>query len=425
MAVGQFNAVQDWIVQATSSVGPKLFENNAISYNFLKKSSKEFTDKGWKIPVWLSRPGGHTWFVPTASDFNMAVSPTSGAMYSFPTYYALPVVNSGDLLMSLKKGGDLAKVSLGEYLELFQTTAAKQINFMVQGDGSNALAYSASTLAATGAGQTMNCETTAHATQAGHTKGAIRLHLNNYYQAYDESTGNPRGTILVTTEGTTSCVVNVLWGSVTSGDPICDVGGFNKAMTGFPQLISNVSRVLQGLSTATYTKLNSPFLDLDGAQLTYAAFSNVKAQLQTVNNAEGSANNLNCVWTYGQDEVLRRSGYNYRMDTTNGKDAVRGVSSKYEDGDTTFLNDPDTDEDRGYLWKGQNLEMGELMPFGSYNLDGLEMRMQMGVNSTGSNNWQQAIGINANPMITDPRAATGWRRARINNVVSQVTSNAG
>jgi len=139
MPVGQFNNVQDFFIQATSRVAPKLFENNAVSYNFLKKSSKQITDKGWKIPLWATRPGGDTWFVPNASDFNQAVSPQSQAMYVYPTYYALPVVNTGDLIMSFKKGGEDAVVSLGNYLELFQTTAAKTINYMedrVHGYGS-------------------------------------------------------------------------------------------------------------------------------------------------------------------------------------------------------------------------------------------------------------------------------------------------
>lgn len=423
MATGQFNNVQDFFIQQTSRVAPMLFENIATSFNFLKKSDKTITDKGMKIPLWANRPGGGTWFTPTASDFNLSVPPQSQAMYIFLTYYAMPIVNAGDLILSFQKGGENAVQNLGDYLELFQSTASKTLNYMTQGDGSGSLAFSASTLASTGSGQTLNCETTAHATQAGHTKGATRLYQNNYYQAYNESTGNPRGTFVVETQGASSAVVNVLWGSVTSGDPICEVGAFNRAMRGFPHLVSNVNRVLQGLLTSTFTQLNSPFLALAGAQLTYAAFSNVKAQLQTKLNSETASSALKCVMTYGQSEVLRRAGYNFRMDTTNGKDSVRGVSQRYEDGDTTFLFDPDTDEDRGYLWKDENIQTYTLMPFGSYDLDGQEMRMQLGVNSTGSNNYQMACGTITNAGITNPREATGWRGARTDNVVTSVSSN--
>src|SRR5207237_6559858 len=130
------------------------------------------------------------------------------------------------------------------------------------GDGSGALAFSSSSLSV-GASQTMNCTTAAAATP-GQTKGSRRLERRLSYDAINTSTGAVRGNITVVTEGTTSCVVNVNWGSVSSGDPIVDVGSYNRMIRGLGHLVSNASRVLQGLNTATFIDLNSPVLDLNG-----------------------------------------------------------------------------------------------------------------------------------------------------------------
>ncbi len=424
MSSTEFANLQDFWKQGTDNVARPLFENEAPTYNAFRKYTKTqpVSGKGWKLPLWTQRPGGHTSFLPSASDFNAATPPQSQAMYVYATHYALPIQLTGQLIRSFKTGGADTIVEMGGMLETYARTATKHINYFVQGDGTGALAYSASTLASTGAGQSMNLSTTAHATVAGQTKGGVRLDQGSYYQAYNTSTGNPRGTILVTTQGASTVTVTVLSGSVTSGDPICDVGGYQRAMRGFAWTISDVSRDLQGLSTSQFPDLNSPFTDLNGAALTPSAIENLKASLQTRQNMQDAGMQLIAAITPGQYSVLRKQGYNFRMDTTNGKDAVRGIANRYEDGDTVFVLDADVDDDRLYMYKPNQMAMFEEMPFGNYDLDGMDMRMQLGVNSTGSDNYQRAYGICANMGIEYPRTCAGLNRAKISNVVTQVNS---
>jgi hypothetical protein len=424
MSTTQFTNVQDFFIQGTNDVGFKLFENNAHTYNAFKKYTGDIpvTLKGWKVPLWTTRPGGHTSYLPSQSDFNQATPPNSGAMYIYPTYYALPIQLAGSLIRSYNKGGADAVESLGQFMEQYNDAATKRINYYCIGDGSGALAYAATTLASTGAGQTLTCSTTAGSVVAGQTKGGYRLDSGSYYQAIDETTGNPRGVILVTTKSATAPTVTVLSGSVTSGDPIVDVGGYRRAMRGCAWLISNVNRDLQGVSTATEPDLNSPFIDNANQPFTPAVISNLKASLQTRQNTSNAANSMVSIMTPGQYQVLRKQGYNFRMDTTNGKAAVQGVASEYQDGDTTFVQDADMDDDRNYMFKGEFVKMFENMPFGNYNLDGMEMRMQLGVNSSGSDDYQMAVGICANPGILSPRTAAVVRRLKITGVTTQVTA---
>lgn len=424
MSTQEFNDIADFWKQGTDRVGRELFENECPTYMAFKTNVdiQPVSGKGWKIPLTLQRPGGHTWFTPSQPDFNAATSMKSTAMWVYATRYALPIQLGGDLIQSFQTGGADSLSSMGDLIEMYNRTAAKMINYMLQGDGTGSLAYAAATLASTGPGQALTCSTTAGSTTAGQTKGGVRLNLGQYYQAIDTTTGNPRGTFLVTTINSTAPTVNVINGSVTSGDPIVTVGAWQRAMRGLAWLISNVNRDLQGLNTADVQDLNSYFLDLVGVQLTPGAWSNLKAGLKVRNNKQNVAGGLTGTITPGQMELLARQGYNYRNDPSFGKMKVQGVAPGYEDGDTMFVEDADGDEDRGYLWKAEQLKMFEMMPFGTYNLDGMDMRMQLGSNSTGSDVYQKAIGIKANPGIMLPHSCAGFRRAKISNVQTQVNS---
>jgi hypothetical protein len=41
--------------------------------------------------------------------------------------------------------------------------------------------------------------------------------------------------------------------------------------------------------------------------------------------------------------------------------------------------------------------------FGKYDRDGLQVRMLLGANNTGSDNWQSAMGCKQNPATLSPR----------------------
>src|SRR5258708_30003387 len=151
-----------------------------------------------------------------------------------------------------------------------QTTqvAAQRQEFYATGDGRGALAWASASLTVPGAGQTLTCSTTA-AADPGHTKGAVRLKQNQYYQSYDTTTGLPEGTILVTSSNNkTQATVTLLSGVVTSGNPITDVGSYNAVPMGITGLIDNTNRIMQGRDTSVDTILNCQVVDLNGNKFT-------------------------------------------------------------------------------------------------------------------------------------------------------------
>jgi hypothetical protein len=128
------------------------FENKATGYNAFRKASPthELTEKGYRAAMYTGRPGGHTAFLPSSPDFNAATAPQTQSMYIFPTHYALPMVWQGNTLRAFERDKKNKLQSILDILKLYTDTATKRIEMMFYGDGTGALAYSASTLGSTG-----------------------------------------------------------------------------------------------------------------------------------------------------------------------------------------------------------------------------------------------------------------------------------
>lgn len=426
MSVGTEAAPQnytDFVRQSLQQFNeyPEWFEEETPMYSSLKKNVGEvpFTFKGYQMPYISRRPGGHTSYTPQASSFNQVVPGQSQSMFVYPTRYALPMVFEDALLHMIGKGGpagDMALLSYNQLLDSYMRAAAKRLEIFMAGNGSGALAYSASSLASTGSGQTLTCTTTAAAT-AGQTKGALYLEEGHTYQSINVSTEAVRGSFTVETPGTSSCVVNVTSGSIVSGDRVVDVGGNQRAPRGMAHLISGADRLLQALNTANFRDLNAPEIDLVGDICTPVTFDQVKTMLQYRNNKETAENQLMCWTTPGQYSNLKQQGWNLTIQSTT---VTTGIAKKYSDGDTMFVLAADMDEDRFYLFRTAALRMFEEQKLGPINLDGLELRMLMGDNGTGSANWQRAIGCVFNPGVNDVKATALIKRAAIST--SQLSS---
>jgi hypothetical protein len=421
MANETYNNIQDFFQQAVMETARPLFENNTPTFSMIKENTEEFEiiEGGWRLPNWATRPGGHGAYIPSAPDFNAAIPPQTNSMFIYPTGYSLPAVMDGAVIRGIKARQKGSVITAEKNIKWYTDAAAKRMNYITQGDGTGALAYSSSTLSA-GAGQTMNCTTTA-STTAGQTKGAVRLELNNYYQAINTSTAAVRGTILVTATGKSSCTVTVLSGSVSANDPIVDIGSYLKYFRGLAWIISGQSRVFQGVNTANNPDYNSPQLDLVNRLFTPADFETLKAMLRTRNNDPNAANRKKCVMTGGAYSDLCKQGYGYRQ-YVDKEDTVQGVAKKYTDGDTDFELDADADDDRRYIFAGEDIARFTEMPFGIFDLDGLTMRMQMGANGTGSDSWQMAYGFRGNIGLKLPRSAALAIRCATANVVGQTTT---
>jgi hypothetical protein len=419
--MGDFNPqnILDLKTEDVESQVRALFENEAPLYNLFDKMDKsDVTEKGKRIAYYSRRPGGHTAYNPLASDFNVPIEPQTISMYVYPTYYALPMIINETTL-----GLNPNLESMLNVMKQWPAAATKRINRMYHGDGTGALAFSSSTISSTGAGQTMNCTTTAAATP-GQTKGAVYLEPGHIYQAWNTTSNAARGTFSVETAGRSSCVINLTSGTITSGDPIVDVGSYSKWFRGLGHGISGTSRLLQGLNTANFSDLNSAELDLNGTTLTPAALHTIKGQLNVRANDGGAESGLTCVIGEGQFRQLSAQNYSFRQYIMNaaGGDKTVGVANMYEDHDTKFLRDADADDDRLYLWKNGTIKNFEQFSFGEKNLDGQQWRMLLGANNSGSGRYQKAWGCSANLAFLFPRHTALIKRAGLTNVVTQVSA---
>lgn len=415
MAAVQFSSITDLKRQAVEKDVRMFYENNDPGMRAFGKAvdKPKLTEKGYRLPDYARRPTGMTWFTPDNSDFNAANGPQTVSMWVYPTMSAWPVIWAGSTIESMENDTEDNVQSFDQIEVQYAQTFRKRMNQYFYGTGNGAVAYSATTTTVLGS-QSLAGTTTA-ATTPGQTKGTMWLWEGETYQGINASTGAVRGTFVVTTPGTSSCTVNVLSGTVSSGDPIVIQGSYQLAMRGLGWLISDQNRVLQGLDTSVYTDLNAPVVDLAGALLTPAAIENAKALLQMRNNANGAKNDLTAFLTWGQYSTIRKQGYNlgYYLREDAGSDTMKGVQGDYTDGDTRFICDGDMDEDRVYFAKTSDYKIYEMKAYGKYNRDGLNTRMLLGANQTGSDNWQSAVGWKGAPATLSARGSTFIKRAQL------------
>jgi hypothetical protein len=414
MPAVEFSQITDLKRQAVEKDVRQFYENNDPGMRAFGKAvdKPKITEKGYRLPDYARRPTGMTWFTPDNSDFNQANGPQTVSMWVYPTMSAWPMIWTGSAIESMEVDTEDNVQSYDQVMVQYTEVFRKRTNQYFYGTGNGAVAFSASTITALGS-QTLSGTTTA-ATTPGQTKGTMWLWEAETYQAINASTGAVRGTFTVTTPGTTSCTINLLNGTITSGDPIVIQGSYQLAMRGLYWLISDQNRVLQGLDTSVYTDLNVPTVDLAGALLTPAAIENGKALLQTRNNQVEAKNNLTAFITPGQYSTIRKQGYNlgYYLRNEEGSDTMKGVQGDYTDGDTRFILDADNDEDRVPLCKTSDFKIYEMKPYGPYKRDGLDMRMLLGANQTGSDNWQKAVGWKGNPATLSGRGSALIKRAQ-------------
>jgi hypothetical protein len=62
-----------------------------------------------------------------------------------------------------------------------------------------------------------------------------------------------------------------------------------------------------------------------------------------------------------------------------------------------------------------------MKPYGKYNRDGLNTRMLLGQNQTGSDNWQSAVGWKGNPATLSGRGSAFIKRGQL-GYATQITA---
>jgi hypothetical protein len=422
MAAVTIQQMDPALLQLVKDDVTKVFEQEAIGWTTFKKNTKSqfINGKGFRIPIYPTPPGGHTWFSENASDFNPAVPYEFKDMYVWPTAYALPFEFTGRVIRNEKDQSSMLRW-FGEQLAMYVETGIKEIEEQLPYDGRGIKAIVEGD---PGTGTTLTGQVTPDAT-AGGTKGTRYLTKGGRYDIIDPATGLVRtgSPITVSVPGptavTTAAAINTV---VADADLVVHVGGYNKAFRGLAYLINNGSTVLQLLSRADYPELRSPVTDLNGTALGPAAISKTKANLMYRAGKDQGAKNLIAFLSFGQYEFLRRQGQGLRrfMDS----DKVDGIVGSYTDGDTTFLPNGNVDEDRVYLLDLTDIERYVEMDFGLYDLDGQTLRMKHGNNLVGSDNYFGAVGICMNLGITAPMKHALIKRAAITDTSTLVGSYA-
>lgn len=374
-----------------------------------------------------NQAGGHSLPSLSQPDNNRAIPSQSDSMWAVPQLYTIPLVM--DLLLLNDAGGNngpkkaQAMFSIQDIVKQVTGAAAQRQEFFACGNGSDAMAYSAGSLAVVGAGQTLTC-TTAPAATPGQTKGAVRLKQNQYYQSYDTTTGLPEGTILVTSANNkTTATVTLLSGVVTSGNPICDVGGYNAAPMGLTGLIDNNNRIMQGRDTSVDTILNCPTVDLAGAKFTVTDRETIKTMLVVLNDDDGARSGLTNITTPGLMSDLRKQGYGFHR--TQGDEAQVDITKIYKDADgTRIMEIANYDEDRSSFFKGAIQKHTEL-EFGDIRPDDQTWHNLPGVNSTGSRSYYRQWGTAWTLAIDDTMAVSTVKRASVTGITTQVVTGIG
>lgn len=379
---------------------------------------EDVSQRGKRFYFDKEEPGGHTLPTKGLPDFNRAKPGQSDSMYARAMMYVIPTVIELRMLRDAQSNKEGVRFKIRDLMKKMTEVAAQQQEFFAVEDGRGILAFSSSTLAV-GNTQTMNCHTAA-AADPGHTKGAVKLRKNQYYQSYNATTGNARGTIIVRTQGKTSCVVDVLSGSVTADDPICHVGGYNKAPRGILQCLNNNPRILQGRDTSVDDVMNCPVLDKNGRRLTVPDRSTAKTILVTYNQDVGNRANLTWVTTPGLMEDLKQQQYGFgRKDMAD--DAVDSPKG-YKDADgSRILEVPNFEEDYHVGFKNDQLKKLTEIPFGPIDDDGNTFRMLPGANSTGSMLNARSWGMCWTLAIKSTRTGICIKRCAQPGVVQTVT----
>lgn len=376
-------------------------------------------EKGLKIVYDQLIAGGHSTPTATRPDWNEPVADEQISAYIYPVRYRLPMLFDHAVLRDYKNRIAGSARAMASTLKAKFTVALKRLNRAFYGDGSGALAFSTSTISAIGSA-TMNGDTTPGAS-AGHTKGTLWLRKNNWYQAINTSTGLPRGLFQVTVPGATSCTINLVSGTISSGDPIVDVNTYNGYFRGLAWLISNANRVIQGINTADVPDLNSYGIDLAGAPLSFAYIEDLLTGLQVRNN-DGKKNGKIVFMAPGQASVLRKSAQNLRVYNDNSN-VVRGIAEDVELGNnTTIILDSDMDEDRVYMVYLSEFGMLEELPLDVMDMDGQEWHQLMGANNTGSERYQRGIGWDGNFYRKGNALGSAFiKRASVTGVLTQAS----
>lgn len=370
-------------------------QDSAPLWQWVMKQKKEpLNEFGRRIPVYLTEPGGDTFFTYSAPDFRAPIAPEFDAMRVYPARHAVAIQLTGEMLRALNRGDDNFFQTYEQRIDMTAKSSKKQLSKHFHGDGTGTLGIASTAHGGTGivtlGGQYTSGGTSAQAC----TKGTSNLKKNEIYNAINPATEAIRGTFTVLTEGRRTASVNITAGTIAIGDKLVMSGSWKKVPVGLRHLANFSNRVLQNYDTTNAPNLNTPYYDLNGNPISPSAFSLAKGLVGTFVNDAAEEKGKMIVMTIGHQKTLVNQAFQYRqLVNPKGDETVYGTPSKYidSDGDIHFIDADAPDEQIRILDAGA-YGVGEDMPWGVYNDDGNEWRMNHGANSVGADTYFLSLG---------------------------------
>lgn len=396
------------------------YETQLTAYNAIaKRGKKNFVNgKGERIPSKFRRPTGITAHQEGGS-FNAPGTPRYDDMYVYPLAVSLAYDLSGRVIRNMNAGSEYSQIEgLSDYLADIAAALQKDIerNMWGNGQGSRAIATSS-------AAGVLTCQSAAAATY-GATKGATHLEIGETYDIINSSTGAVRGQFRVTAK-TATTATGVYSGmadaDVSSGDFVVPQGGYLNFPRGFAYGVNNDTGIFQALSRATYAELKSSVVDLAGASQTVSDFNQAVSFLQIRGDVLGPQTGVGAWMPVAQEANMLRLGQNLKR--FNGTDTkFDGSFQTFGYGNLTMNICKDMDEDRTYFCRADDMFNLEEMPFGTYDLDGNQLRMKLGTAGVGSDAYVGALGVQFNIGWGQPRMHTLIKRAAIAGLPTEVAA---
>ena len=394
------------------------YETQLTAYNAIaKRGKKNFVNgKGERIPSKFRRPTGITAHQEGGS-FNAPGTPRLDDMYVYPLAVSLAYDLSGRVIRNMNAGSEYSQIEgLSDYLADIAAALQKDIERNIWGNGSGLRAI------CTSASSSTITVKSAAASTYGATKGATAIEVGETYDIVYPTDGTVRGQFKVTSTTATTAVgtfSGMAAGDVVDGDYMVPQGGYLNFPRGFAYLVNNDTGLFQGLSRATYTQLKSSVVDLNGGVNTVSTFNQAVSFLQIRGDVLGPQSGVGVWLPVAQEANMLRQGQNLKR--FSGSDTkFDGSFTTFGYGNLTMNVCKDLDEDRLYFTRMEDLFILEEMPFGTYDLDGNQLRMKLGTAGVGSDAYVGALGCQYNIGIGMPRGHTLIKRASISGLPTEV-----
>lgn len=388
-------------------VNPILQEQYELArnlYNEWGESGEPINERGTRISSRTDRNPSFGWF----SDSGALATPgkeTYAEMKVFIARCNAGFEFSGDFLQQIGDQESLIR-SLTNVLSSYTDTAKKKINQALYGDNTGELGVVVTNDSTT---QVTFSTTLAN----GSLFGTRKLDKNGLYKFFssagaERTAGNSGNSLLAskvesTGVGTFDATSNVPT-DVAATDVIVHAGSYNKSVTGLKKHVNNDSGVYQGQSRSTYSNLRGDVDDAGGDSVTTARLNKMKYRIR-YRIADESAMNVKLLSAPGQFDLYSRIGHNFiRFNRDGGGPATfRQDFEKVQHGNSEWMTDVDCDEDRIYGLNMQYFKRYVLMPFGTFNLDNLDMRMYFS-NGAASDKYTGWLGAKFNIGCEKPNA---------------------